>query len=482
MTTNSMTALLQCVRRTSRTSDGDGPTDGQLLAEFLSRRDEGAFAALVRRHGVMVLGLCRRILQHPQDAEDAFQAVFLVLARKATTIRKREAVADWLFGVARRTALKARAAAARRRTREFQVTDMPHPVVEAPKGEDELLPLLDEELERLPEKYRLPIVLCELEGRKRKEVARQLKVPEGTLSSRLATARKRLAARLARRGLSLSAALVGPLLAREASAASVPAALAESTIKAAMLPGTVPAGVSALAEGVLKAMLLTRLKLTVFAVVLLLGVVATGGPMYLAQAQPPGPGRRGDEKGTDPNRAQDLAREVQELRREVERLKRRLGEPVPLSPQQEQTLETIARAIKTLRASMAGDPKRTAALDVFEKAYHELASQLRGRAGTWFFTTPDATTNWQVPPIAGVVREVFRDGLVTLAVARDAGVRPGQTLLVSRLGPRAAYLGEIKILDVEDAIVVGKIKLQSDVKIMPKDRITFKEKKQGVRE
>ena len=178
-------------------------TDGQLMESFIARRDEAAFGELVRRHGPMVLGVCKRALPNQHDAEDAFQATFLVLACKAASILPREMVGNWLFGVACRTAQKIRAMTARYRAREKQVGVLPETPVE---GEDvhELGCLLDQELERLPDKYRVPVLLCELQGRSRKEVARQLGLPEGTLSSRLATARRMLATRLARRGFGVT--------------------------------------------------------------------------------------------------------------------------------------------------------------------------------------------------------------------------------------------------------------------------------------
>ena len=296
MTTEPARAVLRCVRQ-ALAPEGDPPTDGELLTAFLARGDGAAFAALVRRHGPMVLGLCRRLLRHHHDAEDAFQATFLVLARKASSIHKREAVGDWLYGVARRTALKA-AAAARRRKREVQVTDMPEPLVDPPTGQDELL-LLDEELGRLPENYRLPVVLCELQGRPRREVARQLGLPEGTLSSRLAAARRLLARRLGRRGLALPAAALAAALSRHA-AASVPPALVGSTVNVATRAGPIPAPVAALAEGVVKAMFLGKLR--VIALLLLAGLLLGGvvSPDFQARAvadkEAPGQPRRQPQK------------------------------------------------------------------------------------------------------------------------------------------------------------------------------------------
>jgi RNA polymerase sigma factor (sigma-70 family) len=140
----------------------DSSTDGQLLRKFLSQRDESAFAALVRRHAPMVHGVCLRLLRNAADAEDAFQATFLVLVRKAHALKSRAVLGDWLHGVARRTALKAKAAGARRRAKEHE---MARTVPRGDRGQNEWLLVLDEVLRGLPEKYRLPIILCELEGR-----------------------------------------------------------------------------------------------------------------------------------------------------------------------------------------------------------------------------------------------------------------------------------------------------------------------------
>ncbi len=271
--------VLDRLRKAALARDGCGLSDGQLLERYVAGRDEAAFEALVRRHGPMVWGVVRRVAGNGPDAEDAFQATFLVLVRKAAGLRARELVGNWLYGVAYRTALKARTAAARRRARERQVEQMPHPEVAADEAWSDLQPLLDRELERLPEKYRVPLVLCELEGRGRKEVARQLRLPEGTLSSRLATARRMLAARLTRRGLTLSAAALGAVLSRQAAPAAVPRALLVSTVNVAKAArhatavGAVPAGVSALTDGVLKGMLMRKLKLTT---ALLLGAAVLG--------------------------------------------------------------------------------------------------------------------------------------------------------------------------------------------------------------
>ena len=281
MATSQMSEVIQHLRRTVLLRDGAGLTDGQLLEDFISRRDEAALAALVRRHGPMVWGVCRRVLRNHHDAEDAFQATFLVLVRKAASIASREMVANWLYGVAHQTALKARATAAKRRARERQVTEMPEPAVAEQDLWHDLQPLLDQELSRLPDKYRVVIVLCDLEGKTRKEAARQLGVPEGTVASRLARARAMLAKRLARHGLAVSGGALAAVLSQNVASAGVPTSVVSSTIKAASLvaagqaaAGMISAKVAALTEGVLKAMLLTKLKIAT--VVLLVAVAAAG--------------------------------------------------------------------------------------------------------------------------------------------------------------------------------------------------------------
>lgn len=260
-------------------------SDGQLLDHFVRSQDENAFEQLLRRHGPMVLGVCRRILTQPDDAEDAYQATFLVLVRKAASIHPPEMVGNWLYGVACRTALKARAMAHERRVKEKQGDSMnrqPSIAGDAADAWTDLQDVLDDELERLPEKYRALIVLCDIEGRSRKEVADALNLPEGTLSSRLATARKRLAQRLARRGITLSAGAIATLLTQNLASASVPPALNVTTLQsvsiflnASTAAGAIAPNVAALAEGVLKAMFLAKLK-TVSTVIVLVGFLLAG--------------------------------------------------------------------------------------------------------------------------------------------------------------------------------------------------------------
>src|SRR5579872_5050031 len=186
--------------RTLAAADGTAP-DAELLHAWLSRRDDAAFAALVRRHGPMVLNVCRRTLHHRQDAEDAFQATFLLLARKAGSVRELAALAAWLHGTAYRMALSVKRAAARRRAHEGRSQARRPPGPSAELAWREVQALLEEEVQRLPEKCRTVFVLCCLESKGRAEVARLLGLPEGTVSSRLNQARTRLRERLARRGV-----------------------------------------------------------------------------------------------------------------------------------------------------------------------------------------------------------------------------------------------------------------------------------------
>jgi RNA polymerase sigma factor (sigma-70 family) len=279
------------VRRAVLLRDGVGLTDRQLLADYLNRRDEAALAALVRRHGPLVWGTCRRVLRNYHDAEDAFQATFLVLVRKAAALASRELLANWLYGVAHQTALNARARSAKRRTRERQVPEMPEPEAVAQALWHDLRPLLDQELSRLPDKYRIPIVLCDLEGVTRKEAARQLGVPDGTVAGWLARARTRLAKRLARRGLVLSGGSLAVVLSQNVASACVPTSVVASTIKAAGLfaagqaaaAGAISVEVAALTEGVLKTMLLTKLK-TATLVLLAATLLGTGAGWLTHQA------------------------------------------------------------------------------------------------------------------------------------------------------------------------------------------------------
>jgi RNA polymerase sigma factor (sigma-70 family) len=208
-------------------------SDGQLLQRFARSQDAAAFAALIQRHGPMVLGVCRRVLNHEQEAEDAFQATFLVLVRRAGTLERPELLGNWLYGVAFRTAHKARARLARRRHHERQAQPMPPAEPPDPLAWQELRGVLDQELRELPAKYRVPLVLCYLEGMTNEEAARRLGWPTGSMSYRLARGRQLLRDRLRQRRQMLPTMFLATLL-KQATPEEVPADLAASTLHAAL--------------------------------------------------------------------------------------------------------------------------------------------------------------------------------------------------------------------------------------------------------
>ncbi|HKB42720.1 MAG TPA: sigma-70 family RNA polymerase sigma factor [Gemmataceae bacterium] len=258
-------------------------TDRQLLARFATQRDEAAFALLVARHGAMVLGVCRRLLRHEQDTEDAFQAVFLVLARRAGSVGWQESVGGWLYEVAHRVAAKALSGAAQRRTREREAAAMRTEWTDAEDVSEDATGPAHEELRRLPEKYRLPVVLCYLEGKSHTEAAVQLGWPLGTVKGRLARARVLLRRRLARRGVVLSVAGLVTLLSQTAGAA-LPPVLAHTATRAALAfaTGLAPSPPSSLlACEVLRTMFAARLRLGAL-LVLTLGLLC-GGTVLIAR-------------------------------------------------------------------------------------------------------------------------------------------------------------------------------------------------------
>ncbi|MCI0682906.1 MAG: sigma-70 family RNA polymerase sigma factor [Gemmataceae bacterium] len=268
------------------------PSDGQLLSAFVEAKDQAAFETIVHRHGPMVFGVARRLLGNEHDAADVFQAVFLVLARKAAAIRSPDVLGAWLYNVAYRTSIKARAAGQKRKTREGTVSVMPEPAVEC-EPVDDVLELLDEELRALPAKYQTPLVLCDLQGQSRRAAAEMLQVPEGTISSRLATGRKKLADRLRRRGVTVSAVALGAILAQNAASAAVPAPLVAVTVQAALptaagqtVAGLVSAKAMTLSQGVIQSMLLAKLQLLLLVVMtpLLVGGALLG---FVAQEAAP---------------------------------------------------------------------------------------------------------------------------------------------------------------------------------------------------
>jgi RNA polymerase sigma factor (sigma-70 family) len=303
MTTGQAHPVLRHLQKLVASPGLDALTDGQLLGRFVAVREEAAFAALVRRHGPLVLGVCRRLLRGRADAEDAFQATFVVLFRRARSLDRRGSLAGWLYTVAYHVALRARAAAARRRLQERRVVEMPQTECRAEAVWRDLQPVLDDELNRLPEKYRAPVLLCYVEGKTNEEAGRLLRLPVGTVKSRLARARETLRRRLTRRGITLPGAAVAAVLAEKADD-DVPSLLVASTLQTTLLLASGQAATAsvpavALAEGVLNTMFATTLKiataLLVTAGLLALGAGVLSRPL-LAQrtGAPPAPAPAGD--------------------------------------------------------------------------------------------------------------------------------------------------------------------------------------------
>jgi RNA polymerase sigma factor (sigma-70 family) len=326
-------------------------SDERLLDHFVGRRQGAAFEAIVRRHGPMVWGVCRRVLRDHHDAEDAFQATFLVLARKAASVMPREKLGNWLYGVAYQTAMKARAMRAKRRLREGQVSEVPEPMAVRDDLQDELAESIDRELSRLPEKYRTPIVLCDLDGRTHREAASQLGWPIGTVSSRLSRARSMLARRLSRWDMSLSVGSLAVWLAQESASASMPTKLIGSTAQAASLiaageaatAGMVSAEAVALTGEVLKVMLLGKLKI-VTATLLVASALAAGGTGLAYQAQ-----------RAEPSQKEELQRLIDEKKEELQRLIDKQKQ----QGQQNEAREQIARARTRPRTAWVPDDRTT---------------------------------------------------------------------------------------------------------------------------
>jgi RNA polymerase sigma factor (sigma-70 family) len=426
-------------RRVTPLADGD--TDGELLTRFAARRDEAAFAALMRRHGPMVLGVCRRVLADMHDADDAFQATFLILVRKAGSLSRPELLGHWLYGVAYRTAVRVRAQTAARRRREGSPMHEPP----APPAEDaawhELRTLLDEELNRLPEKYRRAFVLCDLEGLTNEQAARRLGCPKGTVLSRLSRARELLRHRLNRRGVTVTTTALTALVAENATAA-VPVVLFDTTLTSALLFATGPAAAGALsapaaaiAEGVLKTMYFTKLKIAI-ALLLLVAAAGSGAGFFVY-----GPGG-----STAPSQ------EPEKIAQKGETKKVDKAKPLAPSPLQAALEEAIGKnptekLIENLRRTVEfggfNDPKMTLqdALEFLEKNYRltfDIDERAFGEAGyTDKSVLQEPIAVQPIPRISGVSHAtVLRKILsrITTPVGKEATylLRPDHILITTR--------------------------------------------------
>ncbi len=302
-----------------------GVSDAELLERFVAWRDEAAFELLVRRYEKIVFGVCLRVLHDVHDAEDAFQAAFLVLARKAGAISRRESLAGWLTRVSFRIALRA----SKKRSPRFAMqsldsTDASDSGLQTPNTElsTGLRGVLDEELDRLPARFRAPVVLCYFDGKTHEEAARQLGWPKGTVASRLARARERLRNRLVRRGVTLSAAALATI--QQPVSAAVPQALTDAVLHSVHLAlaggaaGSISPTVLSLMEGALRTMFWTKVK---FTTVCLLGVALLGGGAglvaYRVQA---GPGEPAEvlAGGQEPQKSTDAKDEIKRLQKTID--------------------------------------------------------------------------------------------------------------------------------------------------------------------
>jgi RNA polymerase sigma factor (sigma-70 family) len=295
-----LAAVLRRLRHLVGGREAQAESDGQLLERFAAAHDEAAFGELMRRHGPLVLSVCRRILHDSNDVDDAFQATFVVLVRRAAGLRQEGSLASWLYGVAYRVALKARSQSARRRSREQQAEPMAlqefsneangagEPISQVACRE--LRAVLDDEVNRLPEKYRAPLVLCYLQGKTNEQAAEELGWPSGSMSTRLTRARELLRQRLSGRGVALSAGAFTTALGAQAATGAVPATLQNTTLHAVgvLIAGSaaveaLSAEVAALADSVLQGMAAAKLRFTV-AVVLALAVVGSGAGVLTYRA------------------------------------------------------------------------------------------------------------------------------------------------------------------------------------------------------
>jgi RNA polymerase sigma factor (sigma-70 family) len=289
MANRRLNGVLGQIRKLGAAVRAADATDADLLRRFVEVHDEIAFGMLVKRHSSMVLSVCQRVLSHTQDAEDACQATFLVLAQKAASIRKTASLSSWLHGVAFRAASNLRAERSRRRAREAAARS-PAKTENAGLSWQEVQAILDEELLQLPESLRAPLLLCLLEGKTRDEAAQELGWNVTTLRGRLERGRKRLQSRLVQRGLTLSGALLGVLVFEKTAAAAMSPAALNSTVQAALLvaagqptTGVISSQVAVLTKGVLQAMFVTKMKL-VSVIVLAVSILGVSAGLFIHQA------------------------------------------------------------------------------------------------------------------------------------------------------------------------------------------------------
>ena len=381
-----------------------GHGDGRLIERFVAHGDEEAFEALMARHGPMVLGVCRRALDDPRDVEDAFQATFLLLVKKAGTLRDSDLLANWLYGVAYRVASHARANAYRRRLRERPGGEEVAVSSEPRENRAELRAVLDDELARLPDRLRTPVVLCDLEGLPQDEAARRIGCPVGTIKSRLSRGRERLRVRLVRRGVVPSAIVAEIILLTEESTAAVPASLRAYTLQVASRfasGAAVAAPTAALVEGVMRSMIMTKIRTASTAFLALSLITASAATLVATVA----PGER-----QNVTRAPVAGAKQAETR-------------TPVDPGRQAT-RTL-----TLTVIGKGDKKPVAGTAVERRTFDQPNSLLN--------LLTDADGRCPVPIPAGDQGEIeigaFRDGFVPASISRSPAELGGMNPLTAAL-------------------------------------------------
>jgi RNA polymerase sigma factor (sigma-70 family) len=461
--------LLAATRQTSALSDV------QLLRQYVSDRDEAAFTALMHRHAAMVLGVCRRVLHQSHDAEDACQAAFLILARKATSIWKPKSVASWLHGVAFRIARKLRADLNRRSARTTSLFDEHAAGADGDFTWREIKIVLDEELQRLPATYGAPLVLCYLEGKTQDEAARQLGWTLPTLRGRLERARQRLRARLTRRGITLSAALLGGALTQSAGFAAVPARLVVATAKAGLTVATgksfetaaLSPQVAALIQGALRAMLLTKLKITTI-VLAALGILGSAAHVLTYHAGATAAQGAWTTNGSDGGKCQDFDERPDKPKAlDQKNAKEAQGgqdKPVSELDQLKAEIKKTANAIATIENQQK---MLQIDLELLKARLEQLQRAMESPKGK---ELPGVKP--PPPPLQGTITQVDdKAKLVKINVGSDHGLHKGNTLDVYRLQPKAQYLGRVLIIDVQSASAVGRIEAMSNTAIKAGDQV-----------
>jgi RNA polymerase sigma factor (sigma-70 family) len=416
-------------------------TDAHLLERYVASRDAQSFAAIVQRHGPLVWGVCRRLLADHRDAEDAFQATFLVLVRRAASVVPRQMVGNWLHGVARRTALKGRALAARRRKRECQVIDMPEREASPPEAWADVRAVIDEELTHLPGRYRAVVLLCDLDGKTRDQAATELGVPVGTVAGWLWRGRRLLARRLTRRGVTLAAAPLAAALGQYEASAKVPAAIESTTVEVAvrfavgtLASGTIRAPVAMVTQGVLHSMWLSKfravLTLVVAAAIIGTGVTglairATAGDEPKPKAVPePRAGKPADETAGDPPDLRKIKQEVDRLRGELEEIKKQIN---PASRPPTKSSDDSA-AVLTIRiypvAELMSEPKDEALVRVITNTVRPTTWSIQGGQGTIeYFAAGKCLVVNQTQPVHAQIEQLLNE-LASVKKTLDDAKRP----------------------------------------------------------